>query len=75
MGDGYVKVSGMSGWYKNIQTGTVINTNEQEIQTARIRKHVSVKEKEDKNKMQDEVSTLKTEIEELKALIKGIAGK
>jgi len=75
MGDGYVKVSGMSGWYKNPQTGTVINTNEREIQTARKCKSASIQDREDKNKMQNEVASLKTEIEELKELIKGMVGK
>jgi cbb3-type cytochrome oxidase cytochrome c subunit len=69
MGDGYIKVSGMSGWYKHIETGVVINTNEQEIQIARTRKRSVAQEKKDKNNMQNEVSSMKTEIEELKALI------
>ena len=64
-----VKVKGMSGWYKNIETGTVINTNEDDILLARKRKEFSIQERETKNNMKIEISSLKDEMAELKALI------
>jgi len=67
--EGYIKVEGRSGWYKNPQTGVVINTNEEEILCAVKRKEGFVHEQETKKNMQNEVSSMKTEIEELKALI------
>ena len=67
--DGYIKVEGRSGWYKNPQTGVVINTNDEEILLSRKRKEYFTQEQETKKNMQNEVSSMKTEIEELKALI------
>jgi len=64
-----VKVKGMSGWYKNIETGTVINTNEDDILLARKRKEFSIQERETKDNMKTEISSLKDEMAELKALI------
>jgi|TARA_B110000908_G_scaffold171679_1_gene235283 hypothetical protein len=64
-----VKVKGMSGWYKNIETGTVINTNEDDILLARKRKEFALQERETKNNMKIEISSLKDEMAELKALI------
>ena len=67
--EGFIKVEGRSGWYKNPQTGVVINTNDEEILLARKRKESYTQEQEIKNNMQNEFSSMKTEIEELKALI------
>ena len=64
-----VKVKGMSGWYKNMETGTVINTNEDDILLARKRKEFSIQERETKDNMKTEISSLKDEMAELKALI------
>ena len=67
--EGYIKVEGRSGWYKNPQTGVVINTNEEEILCAAKRKEGFVHEQETKKKMQNEVPSMKTENEEPKTLI------
>ena len=71
----YKKVQGSSSLYKNLATGVVINTNEEEIRLARQRKKISLEEKENKKKMEKEVSFLKEEISELKALIKALVEK
>lgn len=71
----YKKVQGSSSLYKNLATGVVINTNEEEIRLARQRKKISLEEKENKKKMENEVSFLKEEISELKALIKALVEK
>jgi hypothetical protein len=71
----YKKVQGSSGLYKNLATGVVINTNEEEIRLARQRKKISLEEKENKLKLKSEVASLKDEISELKDLIRGLVGK
>ena len=71
----YKKVEGSSSLYKNLATGTVINTNEDEIRLARKRKQL-MKEKHEKYKdMEREVSGMRGELIELKELIKEFVGK
>lgn len=71
----YKKVEGSSNLYKNLATGTVINTNVEEIRLARKRKEIN-REKANKNKqMEGEIADLKSEISELKDLIKELVGK
>lgn len=70
----FVKVEGRSGWYKNTQTGTVINTNEDEIILARQHRDSSIKEQKVKLNMKSDISNLKDEVSELKALIKELIG-
>ena len=71
----FVKVEGSSSLAKDLSTGVVINTNEEEIHLARKRKEIRLKEKADREQMTNEVSELKDEIAELKALIKAMAEK
>ena len=71
----FVKVAGSSSLAKDLSTGVVINTNEEEIHLARKRKEIRLKEKADREQMTNEVSELKDEIAELKALIKAMAEK
>ncbi len=72
----FVKVQGSSSLYKNLGTGVVINTNEEEINTARKRKKISLDKIRKEEDMSEEISSLKNEIELLKGLIKeSIAGK
>jgi coenzyme F420-reducing hydrogenase delta subunit len=73
MSEEYVKVEGSSELYKNLYTGVVINRNEQEIKIARERKKAIKLESERSEKMANEVSDLRSEISELKALIKAMA--
>ena len=73
MSEEYVKVEGSSELYKNLYTGVVINRNEQEIRIARERKKAIKLESERSEKMANEVSDLRSEISELKALIKAMA--
>ncbi len=70
-----VKVAGSSSLAKDLSTGVVINTNEEEIRLARKRKEIRLQEKADREQMTSEVSDLKSEIAELKALIKAMAEK
>ena len=70
-----IKVAGSSSLAKDLSTGVVINTNEEEIRLARKRKEIRLQEKADKEQMTNEVSELKDEIAELKVLIKAMAEK
>lgn len=65
-----VKVQGMYGWYKDLETGTVINTNTEEILIAKKRKQNSVIKQNEKNQMVDQISSMQDEMKELKELIK-----
>jgi hypothetical protein len=71
----YVRVEGHSGWYKDLNSGTVINTNEQEIAVARKTRENSKVKQQEKDKMEKDVASLRSEIEELKEIIKGMVGK
>lgn len=71
----YLKVSGSSGLYKNPETGTIINMNDEEILLARKRKKNRVLEEHRKVSIETEVSQLKTEITELKELIQELVGR
>jgi hypothetical protein len=73
MSEEYVKVEGSSELYKNLYTGVVINRNEQEIRIARERKKAMKLESERSEQVANEVSDLRSEISELKALIKAMA--
>jgi hypothetical protein len=72
----FFKVQGSSSLYKNLDTGVVINTNEEEINIARKRKQIALDKIKKEEDMSQEISSLKNEIELLKGLIKeSIAGK
>lgn len=71
----YKKVEGSSSLYKNLATGTVINTNEEEIRLARKRKQLRLEKEEKQKEMTSQVESLKSEISELKEIINKLVGK
>ena len=71
----YKKVEGSSSLYKNLATGTVINTNEDELAQARKRKQLRLERKNKSKEMEEEIAGLKSELTELKDLIKELVGK
>jgi hypothetical protein len=71
----FKKVAGSSSLYKNLATGIVINTNEEEINLARQRKRLRLERTKKEEDMANEVGSLKNEISELKELIKELVGK
>ena len=75
MEEQFKKVAGSSSLYKNLATGIVINTNEEEINLARPRKRLRQARNEKEQEMANEVGSLKKEISELKELIKELVGK
>lgn len=69
------KVEGSASLYKNIDTGTVINTNEQEIILARKRKEIRRQEKEKRVELETELESMKETISDLTNLVQELVGK
>ena len=75
MKNAFYKVDGHSGLSKNPVTGTILNTNTNEINGARSRKNNKIKEREENQKMKDDIEDLKSGMSEIKSLLKQIAEK
>lgn len=75
MSKNFHNVEGHAGLSKNSVTGTVLNMNTNEIQGARSRKKNRVIEQEENQKMKDDIKDLKSEMSEIKSLLKQIAEK
>ena len=73
--DKFYRVEGYSQIVKNPKTGTLLNTNVPEIRNARKRKKIKVQEKEKQERLEQEVSDLRSEMAEIKSLLKQIAEK
>lgn len=69
------KVEGSTSLYKNIDTGTVINTNDQEIFLARKRKEIRKQEKEKQIRLENELDSMKETVSDLTKLVKELVGK
>jgi tetrahydromethanopterin S-methyltransferase subunit B len=65
---GYLKVEGHSGLVKNPKTGVIININETEIKSAK-------KRKKKKHELEQEVQDLRSEMSEIKSLLKQLVEK
>ena len=68
--DDRVKVDGSASMYKDLSTGVVINTNVEEITQARARKKAKIARRQQEKALENEVSDLRSELSELKELIK-----
>lgn len=71
----FYKVEGHSGLVKNPETGTILNSNTNEIKSARIRKQMKTVKEEENQRMKDDIAELKSEMSEIKSLLKQIAEK
>lgn len=65
-----VKVEGSASMYKDLSTGVIINTNVEEIKQARLRKKAKIARKGQEKALKNEVTDLRSELSELKELIK-----
>ena len=72
MMDKFYKVDGHSGLLKNPVTGTILNTNSNEIDAARSRKKNKINEQEEKQRMKNDIEDLKSSMSEIKSLLKQI---
>jgi hypothetical protein len=75
MKENYVKVEGSNYLYKDPSSGVIINTDKSEIAAARKRKESTRDRKTREESFQQEFSSMKAEISELKNLIKELVGK
>ena len=71
----FYRVEGHSQIVKNPKTGTLLNTNKVELTNARKRKKIKVEQKEKQERLEQEVSDLRSEMAEIKSLLKQIAEK
>lgn len=69
------RVEGHSQLVKDPKSGTLHNINTAELKNARKRKKVKVKQKEKQERLEQEVSDLRSEMAEIKSLLKQIAEK
>lgn len=65
----YQKVEGHNSLIRDKQTGAILNTNRSEIARARKRKEAKKQEAERLNTLSKEVSSLQSEISEIKDLL------
>lgn len=70
MKDRYKKVAGDSHLYKDIISGAIINTNEKEIERARVRKKIKMQKAQEEEELKTEVKQLRSDIAALTQLVK-----
>ena len=75
MSDDYKKVEGHAHIVKNVERGTILNTNVNEINAARKRKASKLKSKAESIKMKTDIKNLKEDMEDIKSLLKQILEK
>ena len=75
MMDKFYKVDGHSGLLKNPVTGTILNANTNEIQSARARKANKLQGIQETQQMKDDITQLKNDMSDIKTLLKQIAEK
>ena len=75
MSDDYKKVEGHAHIVKNVERGTILNTNVNEINAARKRKASKLKGREESIKMKTDIKNLKEDMEDIKSLLKQILEK
>ena len=71
----FYKVEGHSGLMKNPVTGTILNSNTNEIKSARARKADKLKGIQETQQMKDDITQLKNDMSDIKSLLKQIAEK
>ena len=66
----YIKVEGDAYLHKDVISGAIINTNEKEIERARIRKKLKMNKKKEEELLKAEVKDLRSDIAALTQLVK-----
>jgi len=75
MSDDYKKVEGHAHIVKNVERGTILNTNVNEINAARKRKASKLKSKAESIKIKTDIENLKEDMEDIKSLLKQLLEK
>lgn len=68
----FMKVEGNPGLVRDKNTNAILNINNNEIRQARKRKRVWQEEKEKTERLSQEVSELKNDVNEIKSLLKQV---
>lgn len=71
----FYKVEGYPGFVKNPSTGTILNGNIREIENARARKMKRKSKESNALRLEEEVSTMKEEMKEIKTLLRQLLEK
>ena len=75
MSSNYKKVEGHAHIVKDVGSGTILNTNVDEINAARRRKDSKLKAKKETNKIKTDIENLKDDMQDIKSLLKQILEK
>ena len=75
MSSDYKKVEGHAHIVKDVERGTILNTNVDEITAARKRKASKIMNKVEKSKIKNDIENLKEDMEDIKSLLKQILEK
>lgn len=73
--DRYVKVENETGWVRDTYTNALINTNTSHIEKAREAKVKRRQQLIKQKRMDNDINNLKSDISEIKELLKVLAGK
>lgn len=65
----YLNVDGIPGLVRDKTSGAIINTNANEISTARTRKYLQRLEKERVNRLEQDVNSIKQDIGDIRNLL------
>ena len=75
MSGNYKKVDGHSHIVKDVASGTILNTNVNEITAARARKASNLQSKVESIKIKTDIKNLKDDMDDIKSLLKQILEK
>lgn len=73
--DRYIKVENETGWMRDTHTNALINTNTAHIDKAREMKEKRKQQLLNQKRMDEDINNLKSDISEIKDLLKVLAGK
>tara|TARA_B110000444_G_C18468634_1_gene423623 strand:- start:103 stop:342 length:240 start_codon:yes stop_codon:yes gene_type:complete len=73
--DRYIKVENETGWMRDTYTNALINTNTAHIDKAREMKEKRKQQLLNQKRMDEDINNLKSDISEIKDLLKVLAGK
>lgn len=73
--DRYIKVENETGWMRDTYTNALINTNSAHIEKAREAKVKRQQQLIKQKRMDEDINNLKSDISEIKDLLKVLAGK
>ena len=73
--DRYIKVENETGWMRDTYTNALINTNTAHIDKAREAKAKRKQQIIKQRRMDEDINNLKSDISEIKDLLKVLAGK